>query len=149
MKFKFTANRIGIKQLNMIAKYLNYGKKYSIHDEKTVSFKQDLLVRLYYDLEIDEKGCWLIKNWSDYSHLTYDGKNWPAHRLSYQLFHKDLKDNLFVCHKCDRKGCRNPNHLFQGTHLDNLCDYLIKTDKKFKSMDPDVLLSYIKFMSQK
>lgn len=145
---EFTGKKIDIRHLNLISKYLNRGKRYSIHDAPTITFKNDLLVRLYYNLSIDsEKKCWLTEDWSKYSHITVNGKVWPAHRFSYQLFFNDLKDNLFVCHKCDRKGCRNPFHLFQGTHLDNLRDHIIKSGKTISSMEPDGLFSIKKLFS--
>ena len=32
----------------------------------------------------------------------------------------------WVCHKCDRPPCCNPDHLFVGTQLDNVADMLAK-----------------------
>ena len=71
-----------------------------------------------------EKGCWFIKeDWSIYAN--FRGKR--AHRLIFDAFYPDeLTDGLLVCHKCDRPGCVNPEHLFKGTNGDNYRDAIGK-----------------------
>lgn len=75
-------------------------------------------------------GCW---NWigaidQGYGKFRIDDKNIPAHRASVLFFHKQNINfsGLLVCHKCDNTRCVNPDHLFLGTHQDNVDDKMRK-----------------------
>lgn len=65
------------------------------------------------------KKCWFrSEDWSHY--VTVRGM--AGHRMSYEIFIEPLIIGREICHNCDRKGCINPWHLFQGTHSDNMQD---------------------------
>lgn len=92
--------------------------------------------RLAYDkeyilsrVEIDPvTGCW---NWNGERNSNGYGKisNTSGFRLAHRLAHNiwvGPPGRLLVCHHCDNPPCCNPDHLFRGTHLDNIRDAAAK-----------------------
>lgn len=51
---------------------------------------------------------------------------WKAHRASWLVHNGDIPNNMLVCHYCDNPSCIRIEHLFLGTHKDNMKDKMQK-----------------------
>jgi len=90
--------------------------------------------RFHQKYEINESGCWMwtggtrpnSKGVPYPRHWTDDFKSIGAHRFSFELVHGAIPQGMYVCHKCDTPLCVNPDHLFLGSHQDNMRDMVAK-----------------------
>jgi hypothetical protein len=57
-----------------------------------------------------------------------------AHAYAWEIENGPIPDGLFVCHHCDHPPCCRKEHLFLGTHQDNMNDMM---EKKRKPMGED------------
>lgn len=88
-------------------------------------------------------GCWL---WTGYVNVFgygrvvngYYGKgiSLTSNRAAAEawLGFDALNDKRHVCHKCDVPSCINPEHLFIGTHQDNMADAFRKGRMRINSV---------------
>jgi hypothetical protein len=49
-----------------------------------------------------------------------------AHRVAWQLTHGPIPSGMDVCHTCDVKLCCRVDHLWLGTHAENMHDMTTK-----------------------
>ena len=80
--------------------------------------------------------CWEwngYKKDTGYGQFGYQGKVWRAHRFAYMLV-TGRKPGEAICHSCDNPSCVNPDHLWEGTQIENMLD----RDKKGRGVLPPI-----------
>lgn len=83
-------------------------------------------------------GCWewtasqITNGYGVFRMASRRGLSQYPHRFSYLLHFGAFPEHLHVLHKCDNRLCVNPDHLFLGTHQDNVRD-MVSKGRNFKS----------------
>lgn len=106
----------------------------------------ELIARLdHFSIPEPNSGCWLWlgaasdgRHGISYGSIRVGHKTMGAHRASWISHKGPIPDGMIVCHRCDNGLCINPDHLFLGTHADNIADCW-KKKRSFWSKNPDGL----------
>lgn len=78
-----------------------------------------------WSIPIPHCGCWLwlgALRAKRYGSIKHNGEYLAAHRASWMAHKGEIPAGLHVLHSCDVPLCINPDHLFLGTHQDNMDD---------------------------
>ena len=89
-----------------------------------------------------QEDCWIWighKNNNGYGIFGFKYKNSSiASRVSYELFKGPIEESKFICHTCDNPSCVNPDHLWAGTHVENMMDMTEKGRQSSKLTNVEV-----------
>ena len=83
--------------------------------------------RLFAKVEKTEGGCWEWqggRSADGYGYFKVEGRRVLAHRVSWQIENGLIPEGLIIFHHCDNPPCVRPDHLYAGTHQDNMDDVL-------------------------
>lgn len=84
--------------------------------------------------------CWIwqkFKNNDGYGSIWVEDKIYRTHRLAYLLWIGEIPYNVCVCHKCDNRACINPDHLWIGSHIENMQDMVKKKRTLYGEQRPN------------
>lgn len=76
----------------------------------------------------NDDGCWgwLGAMWDGRPRIWMEGRVRYGYQASWVLHFGPIPEGMNVCHHCDNGACCRPDHLFIGTHTDNMRDALEK-----------------------
>jgi HNH endonuclease/CENP-B N-terminal DNA-binding domain len=100
---------------------------------------------------VTERGCWEwqgVPRGDGYPCTSIGGRSVSLVRYSYELFRGPVPERLHVLHTCDNPPCLNPEHLFLGTHRENMEDMVHKGRHGGCKLSPEQVEEIIQKVAQ-
>lgn len=76
-----------------------------------------------------QTGCfvWTRSRYREgHGQIWWNGRLERTHRFAWVLQNGPIPPGMCICHRCDNPPCINVDHLFMGTHQDNMNDMMAK-----------------------
>lgn len=84
----------------------------------------------HHAIPVTECGCliWMgpVSKRTGYGHMVIKAQAKMPHRVAWEVANGPIPAGMMVLHRCDVRTCINPEHLFLGTHKDNMRDMAAK-----------------------
>jgi hypothetical protein len=107
--------------------------------KKGIKINRQSLKEKFFNNLIKSDNCWEWtgrKNKAGYGYI-YHKKALVASRVAFELYNnREIKEGNYACHRCDNTSCVNPNHIFEGTPLDNTRDMENKGRRRQGKLNP-------------
>jgi hypothetical protein len=103
---------------------------------RNTPYKPRVSLKDRFDRHVEKRadGCWEwtgAKTRGGYGSLGYERKTYRANRAAYLAYVGEIPPGMMVLHKCDNPSCVNPDHLWLGTHRENMAD-AVRKDRVFR-----------------
>lgn len=121
--------KLGLCSKHYLRKY-RYGDVDFIKSPK-FGTKEDIYKLIKRKIKVDVNGCWVFYTGKGKRRfpgaVTYNGRKISTYVFMWEYNNNRVRpDGMEVCHSCDNPPCCNPEHLWLGTHDDNMKDMVDK-----------------------
>ncbi len=89
--------------------------------------------RVWLKTRITESDCIEFTGCRDgcgYGRINKEGKLVRLHRAVWEDRHGTIPEKHEICHTCDNPACINVNHLYAGTHKQNMGDMIARNRRR-------------------